>query len=329
MQRQTRQNKYQSKWQTVKGTSWSFLLSLSGGMLALPSATYLAISASELLPIGLSRGWDQVVANTSGLIFGSICLVFGLGMMIRGTAIRKRLKRFKRYEMLIDNQTSYALDDLAAITSRSVGYITKDLQKMIGDNLFPDAYIDRHNGTIIIGRQNYTPVIKGQVQQRIKTTGNLDIDQMISEGNDYLKQIRRTGATFGDKKLLTQLRRLEEVCEKIFAYVAENPAKLPEIRKFMNYYLPTTLKLLKSYERFRKQDIKGQNLTAAMSHIEQMLTTIITAFEKLLDNLFQDETFDVSADITVLENMLAQEGLTSNSLELNIISPTERTAKHD
>ncbi len=328
MDRLNHQNKYLSKWQSAKGTAWSYLLSASGCALTIPSALYLVLSISDLVPILLTQGLAPAAANTSGLIFGSICLLFGLGFLTRGTSIRKRLRRFKRYDMLLDGHKSYSLNDLAAITAKPLGFVTKDLQKMIGDGLFPDAYIDRQNGRIIIGRHNYTPLVQNQ-QNHAKLTGEPEIDQVITDGQAYLTKIRRTGAAFGDKRLLEQLRRLDDICEKIFTYIAEHPHKLPEIRKFMNYYLPTTLKLLEAYERFRSQDVKGQNLTMAMQHIENVLSTVITAFEKLLDNLFQDEAFDISAEITVLENMLSQEGLTEDGFTLNSTLSQERTAKHD
>ena len=147
----------------------------------------------------------------------------------------------------------------------------------------------------------------------------------------HLKNICNASARLNvtQQAVSKQIRKLEEISKKIFEFVAENPKKAPQIRKFMNYYLPTTLKLLEAYERFRSQDVKGQNLTMAMKHIENVLSTIIAAFEKLLDNLFQDEAFDISAEITVLENMLTQEGLTEEGFALNSTLSQERTAKHD
>ena len=79
----------------------------------------------------------------------------------------------------------------------------------------------------------------------------------------------------------------------------------------MNYYLPTTLKLLESYDRMSRQDVEGENITQSMEEIERIMHTIVLAFEKQLDALFQDEAMDISADITVLEGMMAQEGISS------------------
>ena len=90
----------------------------------------------------------------------------------------------------------------------------------------------------------------------------------------------------------------------------DHPEKLPQIRKFMSYYLPTTLKLLRSYDELSRQGVSGQNITGTMEKVEGMMDTIVLAFEKQLDGLFGDQAMDISTDITVLDNMMAREGLT-------------------
>ena len=97
--------------------------------------------------------------------------------------------------------------------------------------------------------------------------------------------------------------------------MGEHPEKLPDIRRLMNYYLPTTLKLLKAYEEFENQPIQGDNIKTGKQQIEDTLDTINLAFENLLDQLFADDVLDVSSDISVLETMLKQEGLTGSEFE--------------
>jgi 5-bromo-4-chloroindolyl phosphate hydrolysis protein len=77
----------------------------------------------------------------------------------------------------------------------------------------------------------------------------------------------------------------------------------------MNYYLPTTVKLLNSYETLSRQSVKGENIRSAMFDIEGMMETIATAFEKQLDFLFGTQVLDLQADMTVMESILEQEGL--------------------
>lgn len=93
---------------------------------------------------------------------------------------------------------------------------------------------------------------------------------------------------------------------KIFAHVTANPRKLSRARRFVNYYVPTTIKLLNAYDRMGSQGVEGENIGGTMRKIEDILDTIVTAFEKQLDNLFSEEAMDISADITVLEGMIEQ-----------------------
>ena len=128
---------------------------------------------------------------------------------------------------------------------------------------------------------------------------------------------------------LADIDRLEDLSAKIFAQVKSDPSKLPQIRKFMDYYLPTTLKLLNAYDRMGAQGVSGENIDATMQRVESMMGTIVTAFEKQLDMLFGSEAMDISADITVLENMMKREGLSEDDGELHAESGTATAGQDD
>ena len=142
-----------------------------------------------------------------------------------------------------------------------------------------------------------------------ETTGNPELDQMIRDGGLAIAEMKRLNDAIKDEKISADIDRLEALSAKIFAQVRANPDKLPQIRKFMNYYLPTTLKLLNAYDRMGAQGVSGENIGGTMQRVESMMGTIVTAFEKQLDVLFGSEAMDISADITVLENMMKREGL--------------------
>ena len=97
------------------------------------------------------------------------------------------------------------------------------------------------------------------------------------------------------------------MAEKIFQQVKAEPKKLPEIRRFMDYYLPTTLKLLNAYDRMGAAGVSGENIDGTMKRVEDIMSTIVTAFEKQLDSLFGSDALDIKAEMTVLETMLARE----------------------
>ena len=128
---------------------------------------------------------------------------------------------------------------------------------------------------------------------------------------------------------LADIDRLEDLSAKIFAQIKSDPSKLPQIRKFMDYYLPTTLKLLNAYDRMGAQGVSGENIDATMQRVESMMGTIVTAFEKQLDMLFGSEAMDISADITVLENMMKREGLSEDDGELHAESGTATASQDD
>ena len=86
-----------------------------------------------------------------------------------------------------------------------------------------------------------------------------------------------------------------------FAQAKQNPDKLPQMRKFMDYYLPTALKLLKTYAELDAQGVEGENIRESKQRIEQVMDTLVTAFEAQLDRLFEDDALDVSTDIDVME----------------------------
>ena len=132
-----------------------------------------------------------------------------------------------------------------------------------------------------------------------------------------------------DAKISADIDRLEDLSAKIFAQVKADPKKLPQIRKFMDYYLPTTLKLLNAYDRMGAQGVNGENIDNTMQRVESMMSTIVAAFEKQLDMLFGSEAMDISTDITVLENMMKREGLSEDDGELHAESGTATASQDD
>ena len=121
--------------------------------------------------------------------------------------------------------------------------------------------------------------------------------------------MRRLNDSIEDEKISAQIDHLEEVTGKIIDQVVAQPKKLPQIRRFLDYYLPTTLKILNAYDRMDAVGISGSNIDATKGKVETMMDTIVQAFDKQLDALFGEEALDISTDITVMENLLAREGL--------------------
>ena len=154
-----------------------------------------------------------------------------------------------------------------------------------------------------------------KAEKKPESTGNPEIDALLKERECAVSEMRRLNDSIQDETISAQIDHLEEITGKIIDHVAAQPKKLPQIRRFLNYYLPTTLKILNAYDRMDAAGISGSNIDTTKQKVESMLTTIVQAFDRQLDALFGEEALDISTDITVMENLLAQEGL--GGLNLN------------
>ncbi len=146
------------------------------------------------------------------------------------------------------------------------------------------------------------------------TTGNSELDEILRGGARAMEEMRRLNTSIRDPAMHSEISRLEDVCGKILAQLRAEPSRLPQARRFLDYYLPTTLKLLRAYERMDAQGVSGENIDGTMARIKEVMGTVVDAFEKQLDTLFDTEAMDVSADITVLQNLLRREGLIDDAL---------------
>ncbi len=149
-----------------------------------------------------------------------------------------------------------------------------------------------------------------------------EIDPIIEEGNRALSEMGRIYLSVKDPELRKKINELMRITDKIVQDAIADPSDIPQIKKFLNYYLPTTIKLLNAYDRMSAQGIEGENLNKSMQSIEEMLDAAIEAFKKRLDSLFANQALDIETDIQVMNTMLAREGL-SGAKDFDIQEPTQ------
>ena len=137
---------------------------------------------------------------------------------------------------------------------------------------------------------------------------------MVSEGQDYIAKLHHLNDIIEDAVVSEKLYRMEELLKKLFERLEESPNQMPKMRKLMNYYLPTTIKLLQAYSEFDDVNTPNQDIISAKAEIEKTIDIINEAFTELLNKLFQESAFDASTDAQVLQTMLAKEGLTKNKM---------------
>lgn len=280
---------------------------------------------------GLSLGLFGIISLTTGIMMrvpiGILAILFG-GSIWMGMSGSKRAafaKRFRRYHEVLGDRTYCLIEELANAIGQSHKFVQKDLKKMIGTGLFKEGYMDRKETLLITDKETYQQYLATQTEyerrERAKEQSRKTEEQpaehvdpkcreLVEEGRHYIQYVHECNDRIPDETMSAKLERLELVITRIFAVAEKDPEVVDDLKKMMSYYLPTTKKLLDTYCEMDKQQIQGQNIENTKKEIENALDTVNTAFENLLDSLFQDVAWDISSDISVLNTMLAQEGLT-------------------
>ena len=181
------------------------------------------------------------------------------------------------------------------------------------------------NAGTIGGTEQTAP--KAAEKPKEESTGNPELDKMLKDGRLAIQEMKRLDDNIADPGISADIVRLEQVCQKIFDEVKRDPKKLPQIRRFMDYYLPTTLKLLNSYDRMSGTGVSGENIDSTLAKVEGMMRTVVAAFEKQLDSLYGAEALDISTDITVLETMMAREGLAGDQMKADPVTKDDTDIK--
>ncbi len=271
-------------------------------------------------------------------IFLTFTLLCGL-VLWRGIIQRKRVRRFKRYVKIMDGKCHYPVEKLAAYMGQKKEFTIKDLNKMTDLGMFPEGHFDEMKTDFILDHKTYDLYLdsimakkqREQEEERVLrerevavtraredeiNTEQEKVERVLTQGNVYIKKIRECNDKIPDDIVSEKLFKLEYITNRIFEHIKKYPNKVEKIEKFMDYYLPTTLKLVTTYQELDSQPVVGENIRRTKVEIEETLDTINAAFGKLLDSLFEDEMFDISSDISVLETVLKQEGLTESDFSM-------------
>lgn len=274
---------------------------------------------------GLLWGFmNQTTVSILIILFGLCCL----GVGIAGNNNLKRVKRFRFYRRILGAREYCSLKELSEKSGKSLSFLKKDLTDMFRRRFFPQGHLDEEGTSLILTDavyQQYLSTKQAQLeQQQLREAERKKMDdtgmtpearKLIEEGESYIRYIHRCNDELPGELISEKLSRLELVITRIFDEVKKRPELAPELRKFMSYYLPTTKKLLNAYLEFERQEIRTANVISTQNEIEETLDTINTAFENLLDSFFQDTAWDISSDISVLQSMFAQEGLTGSHFD--------------
>lgn len=304
---------------------------VGGGLLTLFGSGGVIISGIAALVTGLG-GVLSVLGSLSLLVLGSLSLL-GLGggiwLLTNGIGSIKQVSRYEKYLKALGNKTYCELNRLAQAVGKSPKFVRKELKGMIDDGLFLEGHLDEEESSLITSDESYVHYLETKQKQAVKEQeavietkraqdqadakkASAQAQEVLDKGNAFILQIRRCNDAIPGQEISDKITRMETLVRKIFDRVQTHPEVVPELKKLMDYYLPMTVKLLNAYADMDAQPIQGENIQSSKREIEETLDTLNTAFEKLLDSIFKATAMDVSSDITVLQTLLAQEGLTED-----------------
>ena len=240
------------------------------------------------------------------------------------------LKRAQNYQKQLKGVDYAAIRDMAQFFSLTEDQVRKDLKRMMSDGMLRDCYFDDQQTCLILSREVYDQYLALQENlrqkqleaERLAALRQEDPDAAAAEelrrtGEEYIRKIRQINIDLPDPEISAKLDSLEKICAQIFSYVSKNPEKMPQIRKLMSYYLPTTLKFSEAYRDLELRTVETEEVRAAKAEIRQALDNINLAFQNLYANLMQKDLMGLSADISALETMLSQGGLIDSDLSIS------------
>ena len=316
---------------TSHKTTVGVLKTVFGGLL---SCLTFVIFLSTMLVNLVSGGSLLGVSSVLTLIgFGG-----GVGLIASGVRNLSWVNRFKTYRKVLGQKTYCTLEKLARSVGKSVKSVRKELQGMIDQGLFLEGHMDKEQTTLITSHETYREFEHSRLlleqsredqrraqeaerkaqeaaaKARTEKSTDPRVQEVLDRGNAFLVQIRKCNDAIPGEEISGKISRMELIVRRIFERAEAHPEIVPDLKKMMDYYLPMTVKLLNAYADMDAQPVQGQTIESSKREIEATLDTLNLAFEKLLDDLYREAAMDVSSDISVLNTLLAQEGLTEDEL---------------
>lgn len=283
-------------------------------------AVMYGIITLTCLPFAISEGAGIGIV----FLFAALTAVFGIWWK-KAHDKKVLAKKFHLFKKALGDSEYISIRDFSSLVQMPEDEIKKSIKQMISKGMLIGARFDDTESTLILSEHafdEYKKFIQSQREQemynrasQVDTQGmnvTSDSQRVIDEGNQYLVKVRQINDMIPDndeEHMSDKLYNLENIMKRIFEHVGQHPEKAQDLRKFMNYYLPTTEKLLNAYVQLDSQPEVGDNIKDTKRQISDALNTINTAFEKLFDDLFEEQAWDIASDISVMQTMMSQDGL--------------------
>ena len=267
-----------------------------------------------------------LITWNAGMFFGTLAFTAGLVINVllckKGTNLSRLYKRYVRYGNVIGDAEYIELKKLDRLSLENKETIIKDIEYLREKGTLPNARFDNKRTTLILTDRAYENYIEAEnarilrEEEEERENNKLNesvygeqVRQILSQGNQYLEEVRTLNDKIPDEQMSGKISRIENLMAKTFEELKNKPSCAPDLRKFMSYYLPTTIKLLKAYAELDTKPGIGSNIIETKKQISESLDMVGNGFEKLFDSLFEDMSIDISSDISVMKTMMAQDGL--------------------
>lgn len=315
---------------TGNQTALGLAKAVGGGMLSVGG--FLGFVSSALVRLLITG--TGILSFSTGVLAAAFAA--GVCLTVSGAKTLGRISRFKAYRNALGQKTHIGLNQLSRAVGRNVRFVRKELYGMIDDGLFLEGHLDNEEQNLIVSDETYRHYeqsrlaleerkmmeqaekekeaamakIRGQ-EQAAPTPA---VKSVLDRGNAFLEEIRRCNDAIPGEEISAKISRIESIVGQIFRRAQAHPEIVPDLQKLMDYYLPMTVKLLRAYADMDAQAVQGETIQSSKREIEDTVDTLNLAFERLLDSIYKDTALDVSSDISVLNTLLAQEGLTDDGL---------------
>lgn len=265
------------------------------------SSTYAALASRQIVILG-------------------VLVLFDLAMIGIQIARFRFAKRYALYSKDLRFKNVELIDDLAAFSRIGPKQIVKDLKRAVRWNLIPQGHFGTDHLFFIVSDELYEEYVRDQAvydryyKQMLDARSRMgerseEIQSILDQGQEHIKKIRECNDIIKDKAVSEKLDHMESVVSMIFHEVDVNPQYAGQLRMFMNYYLPTTEKLLETYIDIGGKKFMGKSLNKTKKDIESALDKINVSFDHLLDQFYEDRELDIRSDISTMEVLMSQEGL--------------------
>ncbi len=305
------------------GSRVTFILGILGvGFNAIISAMMVAATAADIF----AGGGDITGGVVASVFFLSMTAVFAM-VANYGKKGKEVAEHYRQYRKILSVNGYANIADIAKLTDIPEAKVIKELKSMTRAGMFKQGHFDDRETCFIASDEMYqlyrqaednSKRLREEAEKERREQGyvSAELKEVLDKGSGYVKLIREVNDDIPGREVSDKLEKMEKIVTKIFETVRENPEQADKLSMFMDYYLPTTAKLIIAYRDMDRKEVQGENIIAAKQEIENTLDMINEAFEKLFDSMFKEQSLDVQTDIDVMRTMMKQQGLAPNELDL-------------